>query len=412
MLDFGNGIVAGGHASDAVRIAEHSGLDYPDVEQGLTENAVQDGGVLGAGRAAMRLMRLALDFDSTYTRRAVAQAFTYGVERTLTSTYGSMPYKVIGLGFASGNLTHPLRLLLTIVSPLACPEGDTLTATIAGGDGWDASGMLYSYAVADGYDQLTFLGAGTYEIGKGVLFSIAAPKKVESIKLYLGAAVNRTWDITADIRPVTGGVPGAAVASKTRSIALTSTVTEFEFVLDSPVELAAGDYVFSGFSEQAFDWWNELRFATDSTLGDVDASAMTWAWRYVDPMVLMADDTCDLKFEVTGRSVSGGVGSVTFDANTDVPCAPQITCVIVVGAADLVLTGGGWVTTVHGSFVTNDVIVVDARNFTVKVNGVDALADFVRTGDWPQLSPGSNTITVAPAAATSVQWKPRRLGLI
>jgi len=122
----------------------------------------------------------------------------------------------------------------------------------------------------------------------------------------------------------------------------------------------------------------------------------------------------DLTFAVYGQTLDAGVGTVTFDADTDVPCAPQIACVIGVGADDLVLTGDGWETTITGPFVEGDVVVIDARNFTVAINGDEeaGIEAFDRTGRWPSLQPGSNTIEVAPAAATQVQWKPRREGLI
>ena len=414
-IDYGNGYTAYALSTGDVRLQPgHSGLSFPTVDQPVSENAVIDGAVLGSTRIKGRRSVHPLYFR-TATRAQIAYAFSPGVERTMTTAIGSMPYYVEDVVFTSANLKGPQEVRVICVSPLACPEGDTLTAEFEGGtgSGWGATEALVTHSATDGYDQLTFLGAGVYEVGKGTKFILDAAQRVQGVKLYISSATARDeWLCEVRLCADALGYPSTEIATGQALISTTTDLQEFTFMFDTPVELGSGYegsvYVYS---TDAITWWDELRFATDSAKGYTDGGAYTVTSDGVD-LGYVPDTTADLKFVVIGQNLDTGTGTITFDADTDVPCAPVITCVIVTGDTELVLTGDGWVTTITGPFVTENIIIVDARNYTVTVNGTDAIADFVRTGDWPEVAPDSNTITVAPAAATSVQWKPRRLGLI
>ena len=414
-IDYGNGYIAYARTTGDVRLRPgHSGLLFPTVEVPVAENAVMDGATIGTTRARGRRSVHPLYFR-TATRAAIAAAFSPGVERTMTTAIGSMPYYVEDVVFVSANLKGPQDVRVVCVSPLAYPEGDTLTATFEGGTGggWGAEEAVVSHTTTDGYDQLTFLGAGTYEVGKGTKFVTDASQRITGVKLWIASATARDeWLCEVRLNTDAVGYPSTEIASGQALISTTTALTEFLFKFDTPVELASGyGATMHVYSLDAITWWDELRFATDSGKGYAGGGAFTVASDGVD-LTYVLDTAADLKFQVIGQNLDTGTGTVTFDADTDVPCAPKVTCVIVTGDNELVLTGTGWTTTITGPFVTGDIIVVDAREFTVTVNGTDALADFVRTGDWPEASPGSNTITIAPAAATTVQWKPRRLGLI
>lgn len=151
-LDFGNGIVAGGSsADDYPRIIGHSGLDFPEVEQAMLENAITDGGVLGGARSRMRRMTVALDFGYSTTRAAVAAAFTPGVTRTLDNGTLTIDYVVDSLTFATTNLTQPLRVTVSMVSQDAYPEGDVITATTS-----DSSVAVFDPSTITGRGKTTF----------------------------------------------------------------------------------------------------------------------------------------------------------------------------------------------------------------------------------------------------------------
>lgn len=413
-VDFGNGVIVYTDASPG--IVGHSGVDEPDFEVATMQNSVTDGGTVGATRLPMRVVTFRVVHDKVWTKAELVAAFSPGVERTITTINGSMPYYVAApLSFPERRARAEKEFTVTILSPLACPEGDTLTATFEGGtgSGWGAEEVVVSHTTADGYDELTFVGGGAYEVGKGTKFVTDASQRITGVKLWIASATARDeWLCDVRLHTEVVGYPGGTVLASGRALISTTTaLTEFLFKFDTPVELASGyEATMYVYSLDAITWWHELRFATDSGKGYPGGGAFTVTSDGVD-FGYVLDTAADLKFQVIGQNLDTGTGTVTFDADTDVPCAPKVTCVIVTGDDELVLTGASWTTTITGPFVTGDVIIVDARNFTVTVNGTDALADFVRTGDWPEVSPGSNTITIAPAAATSVTWKPRRLGL-
>lgn len=124
ILNFGNGVLAGGSSRDAVRLVDHSGLDYPDVDVPINENAVVDGGSVGRARAKTRRMSVKLDFKrSGLTRAEVTRLFPPGAVRQLSSARGAMPYYVDGaVGFESPSIVGAAgKVTVPMVSPLAYP---------------------------------------------------------------------------------------------------------------------------------------------------------------------------------------------------------------------------------------------------------------------------------------------------
>ena len=400
-LDYGNGYVAGGKSTDAIRIKAHSGLEFPGVDQPIENNAVLDGGVFGAGHLPARLMSVRQDFGDGSTRAQIAAAFSPGVTRTLTSDNGtSLAYRVLDLIFNSQNLTGTPDVTVVMGSDLACPEGATLTASIAGGGGWAAESIQTQNAVEDGTTGLLLTAQATsdgWELAPIQTFP-SFSGRITAIQYRIRTAFAaqqaqlQVWNASAEL-----------LSTKVLS-ASDITLGLHKITLDAPVACSPGGTWYWGL--RLFDTRGTfgIRFAYSN--GDYAAGALT------TPVGSGEAAGDDLTFAVYGQILNAGVGTVTFDADTDVPCAPAISCVLGFAADDLVLTGDGWTTTLHGPYAANASIVVDARNYTVTVNSVDAISDFERTGDWPEVTPGSNTITIAPAAATTVQWKPRRLGLI
>lgn len=132
-LSFGNGLTAGGRSTDFPRIVDHSGMDAPEVEIGAVENGVLDGGTIGASRGKMRRITLLLDFGAGYDRYAVAQLFTPGILRILSSPRGWIPYYVESLSFTSSRLVgDPTRVSVTMVSPYAYPIAAKETVNLTG----------------------------------------------------------------------------------------------------------------------------------------------------------------------------------------------------------------------------------------------------------------------------------------
>jgi hypothetical protein len=135
-LNFGNGVVAGGKSTDSTRVEDFSGLDCPDVELADSENAVLDGGAISGSRSKMRRMTVKLDFADAYTRYEVAQLFTPGVLRTMTSPRGSIPYYVdVPPSFTTSNLTGRPVAVISMLSTLAYPQGIEESESLASGSG-------------------------------------------------------------------------------------------------------------------------------------------------------------------------------------------------------------------------------------------------------------------------------------
>jgi len=124
MVDFGNGIIAGGSHKDRVRISQHDGFEFPRTEVNFREFGVLPGGVYTSTRPTTRLMTCRLTFTG-YTRREIAAAWIPGVVYTISTERGSMPYVVEDIRFDSPNLVRKRIVVdLAIRSPEAYPIRD------------------------------------------------------------------------------------------------------------------------------------------------------------------------------------------------------------------------------------------------------------------------------------------------
>jgi hypothetical protein len=124
MVNFGNGVIAGGSHRDQVRISDHDGWEFPSTEVNFREFGVLPGGVYTSTRPTTRLMTCRLDFTG-YTRQQIAALFAPGEVRVVTTSRGSMPYVVEDLRFASPNLTRKrITVDLAIRSSEAYPIRD------------------------------------------------------------------------------------------------------------------------------------------------------------------------------------------------------------------------------------------------------------------------------------------------
>jgi hypothetical protein len=389
-LDFSNGFIAYARTTGDVRLLpDHTGLTYPAVELPVSENAVLGGASIGTARAKARRMAVPLYFRVS-TRAAIAAAFFPGVERTVSSALGSMPYYVEDVVFRSLNLKGPQVVTVVIVSPLAYPEGPVALAEIAA-SGWTDPAVAISQLT---WDADTAANSG-YET-----FPLTAGHQLVSVTLKAGAGGGLGACSAALYATAAGVATGAALAN----VAVPQMGKETDFVLPFAfIVPATGTY--------AVKFLNTLPGG-----GSAGGCAKNTAGGYASGSELSAANTVvtgdDLYFIVTTAVLAVAVGSVTFDSDTEVPCAPVVTVVMQSSDTSLVLAGEGWTTTLTDSFAANDVIVIDAANFTVTKNAVNALSTFDRTGEWPSVSPGSNTITVTPSAFVSATWKPRLMGLI
>lgn len=157
-LDFGNGIIAYFEGAASLRTiaagaveAGHSGFTSPEFEVVVTENGVADGGSIGTSRTLSRRLRCTVSHDRVWTRKQLQQAFTPGVERTLTCGELSMPYHVEALTFPESLFESARRFTVNLVSPLAFPVGPSLI----GMSEVDATtGLEYALEYPIAYDEL------------------------------------------------------------------------------------------------------------------------------------------------------------------------------------------------------------------------------------------------------------------
>lgn len=158
MLDFGNGFVAGGRSTDNIRIFDHEGIEAPTLETSVLENAVTDGGTLGDTRATTRRMRISADFPF-HTRKEILRAFRPKVWRTLTSEYGSIPYKVeVMPEFDSANLTEMPSATIRMISDHAYPLGPAGYVDTGG-----TGGHEYPHEYPHEYDTAVSVGTLSVE---------------------------------------------------------------------------------------------------------------------------------------------------------------------------------------------------------------------------------------------------------
>jgi hypothetical protein len=106
----------------------------------------------------------------------------------------------------------------------------------------------------------------------------------------------------------------------------------------------------------------------------------------------------------------------TIASLADVDCAPKFTITLAGSATGLIITTPGCTTTLTGSLVASDVVVVDSATCTVTVNNVNSISWFDRSGRFPRLTAGDNAVSVKDSANADipavVTWHPRVMGLI
>lgn len=404
LLDFGNGVIAGGSATDAVCIKGHSGLEYPALEVRGAENAVLDGGTIGSTRAGMRRMSVALDFK-TMTRRQIAAAFSPGVERVLSSPDArSIPYFIERVGFEHENLTtRPVSCALTLLASGAYFQGGVTTVSSP-----------------PGYTNITTgTTAGTQDIG--------VPSGLNGLC--------RVWQ-TFTVGPSSGEI-GLIQFYLHHYGASTTTVSLCPLVaglpdFDNPLRSASDS--FSGFGQ---GYYHRCAGVTAVAAG-VYAAVIEYDGAYAYP-VYRADGTVYANgkggyVDVVGDPVDGNSsgGDTTIDWTTiigvaqaattltsteiaslsDVDCPAVFTIGVGSPASAVTLSDGTRTATLTGAFSANDVVVIDTDNHTVTVNGTNRIAWFDTSGGWPILGRGNTTLSLTPASSLSVQWRPRYLGIL
>lgn len=173
MLDFGNGIIAGGSASDAYpRLKGHSGLEKPEIEVMAVEGSMNDGGQLGTSRSTMRRMSVVLDFGTPANlaagiamRRHVTASFTPKVLRTLKSDRGTIDYVVeVAPTFESENLMAPVVASITLISESAYPHGApgfVQSGNMAPGESTVTGGAVYPLAYPAIYGNVEYSSTPT-----------------------------------------------------------------------------------------------------------------------------------------------------------------------------------------------------------------------------------------------------------
>lgn len=390
VIDFGNGVTASTDLADGLPlIVSASGHDVPDVDVPVAENGLLDGGVVGTPHVNARRMTFRVYHNATWTRFALMRLFTPGVERTISSTRGSMPYYVERLSFPDPPAQSEVEFIVSIVSSLAYPEGSTLTARLPGTTITQTTENANTEGVSAG--QTVQLTGGETLTRFTLKSSGGGTSSVATARIYATAAGKATGAALATSTSVS--VSGMAAAER-----------DFEF-----------DYVIPETGLYAILVSNNVtlgqKWRKNTAGGYASGDELTFDSMFpVETNAIVTGD--DLYFKVLTNLLVDNLSSVTFDADTDVPCAPVITLEAQSISANVVIAGTGWTCTITGPFAIGDDIVIDSDAHTVSLNGTVDMDMFLRTGDWPELSPGENTITVTPTATTAITWKPRRMGLL
>lgn len=401
-MDFGNGFIAHFSGlpgliadSGAGRIEQgHYGFTSPTVEIAVTEYAIGDGGSFDGSRATSRRMRCTVVHREAWTRKQIQQAFTPGVQRTLSTALGSMPYYVEELLFPESLAESRYKFTVSLWSPLAYPLGAALSASIEGGGGYAAEGTRITQATDSG--TATF----TPDIGDLIIR--------QTFPGFSGMLTALEYTVkTAPSNPTAWRVGLARIDGTTMVTMLTVGAN-----VAIGVQKATFPYPISVSAAQVYALvLQKLGGAVDIGLGY--GASNPYAGGVGSAVIGTCDRTnFDLKFKVYGQLPDGGTGTVTFSADTDVIADCVVTCTMITPASSLVVFDGVRTTTITGALNINDVVVIDSAARTVTVNGVNRIAWFNRLGDWPRVTPGTNTFTITPAAATSISWQPRLMGLI
>lgn len=213
VIDFGNGITASTDGLPGI-LRGHVGLDVPDIELAISENGVGDGGIVGPSRSKTRRMTVPVIHDRTWTRSEIARAFTPGVERTLSSPLGSMPYYVEALSFPSDDIAASHKFTVTLTSPLAYPEAALVTLTGAAAayqfDTLNPVVAPWTLVVPPSWQS----SRGTWHKTAWQSITVASGEKFSNVTLLESGYSGLPY--TVELKAVVGGLPsGDAIVTQT-----------------------------------------------------------------------------------------------------------------------------------------------------------------------------------------------------
>lgn len=406
-LDFGNGIIAHFDGLPGLMRAEHGfiekghyGFTSPTVDINVIENGIGDGGTIGTIRATTRKMRCTVTHNALWTRRQIQQAFTSKVLRTLSTDLASMPYYVEELAFPDSLSESRYKFTVTLVSPLAYPEGELHQLS-------DTQAVTYDYTTttfATGTTKTPPAAFSVYTCMVGQTFSATIGQKIGSNtglkvnvltagasitkRLYrVGASINDLTLVAEDISAYGSGVryltmPVDVVAAGSETYLMVA-------VYDSRYVTAYRDTSAGAATGVGYHYTSGAWVAGDGTDATID-----WAHR----------------FELGDEAAS--TTSVLLTPDTDVPCPPKVTITLGSSASSLALSDGVRTCTITGAMDASDVVVIDSAARTVTVDGVNRIAWFDRDGDWPMIDPATPSLSVDVASVLAVEWRPRLMGLI
>lgn len=413
LLDFGNGITGGGRYGDGCdcHIAAHSGLEYPELQVPLRENAILDGGSLGTTRANARRITVLLDFTSTWTRNQVAAAFGPGVTRTLTGTRGSIAYTVEAFSFPKASRVGRVTASVTMLCEWAYPRAATITLEDTGQLGWAAEAITDQQTTenadatqsSDGNSQTREFVGETVARTVGHRTTQFAFKTSQALgdAAYLGIFAVNGSDLPTG-SPIATVHIGAVAANTEKAVAL------------DWIAPATANYAFLVFGA-AGDSTVSLRL--NNAGGYASGQAVKGLWSAGGGFSAEAITGDDLYFKVYAQQPdTGDTEFVVEDSESEVLCYPLLQATILGTTASLEVTDGTHTLTITpaGGFAANDVVTVDSEVPSVTINGADAMADVVLGSEWPELNPTgtATTISTNPGVAASLSWAPRILGLI
>lgn len=396
ILDFGNGI-----ATDDVTsgIGEPStGLDVPEFEVPVNENAVFDGGSIGGSRTKCRRMVIQVIHEKVWTRRQIMRAFTPGKERVISSALGSMPYFVEDLIFPLNMEEAEREFTVVIVSPLAYPRGGVLTSE---GQPYMLH-TVYSHA-GDSYARKV----PAYEGNMAMVFqpvTVPAGQRIIEAGIRFRRLVSSTVPVTIAIHPLDGVNPVVDIVYAQVTRGLTQ-------LIQRPLVFPNYDLAADGFAISAKYDRDLASPYRDNTGGYSGPKG-----RYRTPTGLGSGDgsgsPVDYDFRAVMASETSATTTVSVNPDSDVPTPPRIRLKLGSSTSTLTISDGVRTATINGSMAANDVVVLDTSDYSVTVNDVDRIAWFDRDGDWPMLDSDTGLITTSVAGELSVTWRPRLMGLL
>lgn len=106
--------------------------------------------------------------------------------------------------------------------------------------------------------------------------------------------------------------------------------------------------------------------------------------------------------------------AIGVDSACEVATPARVTLIPTINVSDVTITISGRETRIVGAMTAGQVLIIDPRPASpvVTVNGVNRLAWFDATTDWPELDPGYCEIAASMPAHIVVEWEPRVMGLI